>query len=759
VGFLSITFLVALPLALAPILLHLFDRRRNVTIEWGAMEFLLDAATRRTSARKLKQWLLLALRVLAIAALVLALARPKLPGHWFGNNDRGETVFVIDNSMSTLRESEDSTIFAKLIERATTELNAMPSGDTVRILLASPYPVWATSGDLRVDSGSRDMIAEQLKEIRPTNGSSDLLAAMFTAVQADSEQKIEKRRIVLLTDGQAADWKTADTSGWQRFQEVLRSAAVPTQLDVIELDAKTTRSTNIAVNTLRSNRLVTGIDQTFTVTAQIQNHSAVDFPGCTVSWQIGTHEEQTAEVPSLAGGNTHEAVWRHSFSNPGVYSLSCQLKADDNLAPDNRATVVIEVIEEVPVLVVESAAGQAELQQDAFFLQAAMGWINGEAMEAHSVYRPVTVSPDQLEGMSLAAYRAVIIPNFTAISEQSVAELKAFAFNGGGVWIALGPRADIEMFNQYVFAHGDGLSPLAIDGIVAEQSADSAPKINAGLREHPATMALADNEKLDTSDIRVRRRFRFVPPPRDEDVSALLSLTNGESLAVEKYVGQGRVIVLGIPLTMRDWSELAKSQAFVVMVQDWVAYLTQPQATRHNLSPGDPISVHLAETDSRDAFLKTPHGDQIELTADTVPDGVIFRSSRTILPGDYSLQLGLSGDSIPFHVQRNPKESNLTGLSEEDHKLLADTAGLSGSLLNPNLSSTSQSDPVWPMLLMMLIAFMSFELILSGMISRERFGTAAISETSERIGDASFGMPVEFGKKAASREPQGASRG
>ena len=230
------------------------------------------------------------------------------------------------------------------------------------------------------------------------------------------------------------------------------------------------------MNTLRSNRLVTGVDQTFTVTAQIQNHSAVVSPGCTVSWQVETYEEQTAEVPSLTGGNTHEAVWRHSFSKPGVYSLSCQLRADDNLATDNRATVVIEVIEEVPVLVVEGAAGQAELQQDAFFLQAAMGWVNGEALEAHSVYRPVTVSPDQLEGMNLAGYRAVIIPNFTSLSERSVAELKAFAFNGGGVWIALGPRADIEMFNQYVFGHGDGLSPLAIDGIVAERSTDSAQR-------------------------------------------------------------------------------------------------------------------------------------------------------------------------------------------------------------------------------------------------------------------------------------------
>lgn len=267
--FLSGTFLVALPLALAPILLHLFDRRRNVTIEWGAMEFLLEAATRRTSARKLKQRLLLLLRVLAIAALVMALARPQLPGNWFGSSERSETVFVIDNSMSTQRVSEDSTLFARLIQRANEEAGRMSPGDTVRVLLASPYPVWATASSLRVDSGSGEAIAAQFEEIRPTNGSSDLLAAMFTAVQADAERNTQKRRVVLLTDGQASDWKTDDKSGWQRFQDVLRSAPIPTELDVIELDAKTPKSTNVAVNSVRSNWLVTGIDQTFTVTAQI----------------------------------------------------------------------------------------------------------------------------------------------------------------------------------------------------------------------------------------------------------------------------------------------------------------------------------------------------------------------------------------------------------------------------------------------------------------------------------------------------------
>ncbi len=51
-------------------------------------------------------------------------------------------------------------------------------------------------------------------------------------------------------------------------------------------------------------------------------------------------------------------------------------------------------------------------------------------------------------------------------------------------------------------------------------------------------------------------------------MSVLLGLSSGEPLAIEKSVGQGRVIVMGLPLMLRDWSDLARSQAYVVMVQD-----------------------------------------------------------------------------------------------------------------------------------------------------------------------------------------------
>lgn len=750
--FATTAFLIALPLAAAPILLHLFDRRRNVTIEWGAMEFLMQASTRKTSARKLKQWILLALRVLALLALVLALAQPRLPGTWLGSSQRSETVLVIDNSLSTLRSVDGATVLERLIDKAKEELENVKSGDTIRVLLPSPYPVWATAGSIRVASDTRETIAAQLDEIQPTNGSSDLLAALFSAVQADAEATTTERHIILLTDGQANDWKTDDTSGWSRFEEVLKTPPIPTTLKVTELDDAKSMTNNLSINTVRSNRTVVGVDQPFTVTAKVRNHSTIAAKSGSIEWKVGEDVLQSENLPPMDGGDTREPIFRHSFSETGVYSVVCQMQARDDLATDNSAAVVIEVVDEVPILVVDNSPDGDETEQDGFCLQAALGWANGERQGSIGVHRPIVVSPLRFEREALAEYRAVVIPNLQELPESAISRLEEFVFNGGGLWVSLGPRTDAEMFNQYFFADGDGLSPLGVEGIVGEStSSQQSTTINPFLRDHPATAALADDDKVDTGDVRISRRFRFIPPPQGEQISVLLSLTNSEPMAVENYFGRGRVIVQSVPLKLQ-WSGLAQSTAFVVMVQDWLSYLTQPQATRHNLMPGDPIAVHLADSEFKDATLRTPHGDEIELTADASGEGSVFRTSRTILPGEYFLELGLSGDEIPFHVERDPHESNLARLNADQQKQLANVADAGRNLRMEDGIGTARRNPVWHILLILLITFMTVELVLSGLISRERFGSAAISETAESFAPRDPGFVVAFDQKTTLRQ-------
>ncbi len=741
-SFLGLTFLFALPLASAPILLHLFDRQRNVVIEWGAMQFLVQAARRRTSARRLQQWLLLLLRTLAIVCLVMALARPLVHSRWLGTNHQRETILVIDNSLSMSRLRDGRTLYQAAVQSAKDALESTTSGNYARVLLTSPYPVWLTPTSVRLSPAAIEDIYDKLKDQRPTLGRSDLLASLFTAVQAEPTPGMQHRRIALFTDGQALDWNIKDEQGWRRLRDMLQSPQVPTELSIASQDSHNQADRNLAVNRIDASQTSIGPQQLCTVTAQIQNHGQTTSESCSIRWLVSGEEREIGQIPALPADAIHEVSWKTSFSDQGVYEILAKIDTDDSLITDNRATMIVDVVERVSVLVLESAPAAAEDLQDAFFFQAALGWADGEPQGSHGIYAPTLVAPDQFARVDLHPYQAVVIPNLTELSAEVIEKLQRFVFHGGGLWIALGPRTDIERFNQLLFADAEGLVPLAIDRIVDESDVKGhKTMIDPFVTSHPATSSLADGARLDTAKIAVSRRFRFASPSHGENASILLSLSNGEPLAVEKLVGRGRVIVQAVPLRLQ-WSELARSQAFVVMIQDWLSYLTSPQSTRHNLAPGDPIRLSLPGASDLEATLRTPQGDDIELTAESTEDGVVFRTSRTIVPGNYSLEVGLSGRQIPFHVQRDPQESNLKPLTTADQKMLAEIAGLGRQNADNTITSSAPTDPVWPMLLTLLTGLMIFELLLASRMSRQRFGSDPITETTEQLMDGPSQLPV-----------------
>ena len=86
-----------LPLALLPVAFHLFFRIRKQPRAFPSLLFFQSADPRLSARRKLREWLALLLRTLALAALLLALARPVRQG-WGGGD--AHLVAVIDNSAS-----------------------------------------------------------------------------------------------------------------------------------------------------------------------------------------------------------------------------------------------------------------------------------------------------------------------------------------------------------------------------------------------------------------------------------------------------------------------------------------------------------------------------------------------------------------------------------------------------------------------------------------------------------------------------------
>src|ERR1700757_2221271 len=81
--FLQPWVLLGLPLIFLPIIIHFLNRLRHRPKPWAAMRFLVAATRSSVSQNRLRQFLILLFRVLAVAMLILFLARP-LAGGWLG---------------------------------------------------------------------------------------------------------------------------------------------------------------------------------------------------------------------------------------------------------------------------------------------------------------------------------------------------------------------------------------------------------------------------------------------------------------------------------------------------------------------------------------------------------------------------------------------------------------------------------------------------------------------------------------------------
>src|SRR6478735_24106 len=114
-SFLQPWLLAALPLVALPIIIHLINQRRFQTIQWGAMMFLLAAQRMSRGYSRLRQWLIMLFRMLAVAGLVLAVSRPLASG-WVGLAAGGRTdttIILLDRSPS-MQQSESGSPTTKL---------------------------------------------------------------------------------------------------------------------------------------------------------------------------------------------------------------------------------------------------------------------------------------------------------------------------------------------------------------------------------------------------------------------------------------------------------------------------------------------------------------------------------------------------------------------------------------------------------------------------------------------------------------------
>src|SRR5260221_1587917 len=89
-----------------PIIIHLLHRQLTTPLQWGAMQFLLESPLQMKRRKRVDHWILMLLRILALAVLVFMLARPLwIQGKYnpLASRLNADVVVVVDHSLSTGR--------------------------------------------------------------------------------------------------------------------------------------------------------------------------------------------------------------------------------------------------------------------------------------------------------------------------------------------------------------------------------------------------------------------------------------------------------------------------------------------------------------------------------------------------------------------------------------------------------------------------------------------------------------------------------
>src|SRR6202789_2660641 len=133
--FLYPAFLFALLSLAIPVLIHLFNFRRYQKVYFSNVQFLKEIQEQQSSRRNLKERLILASRLLALTFLVLAFAKPYIPGQNSANAGKQQAVSIfVDNSYSMQTLNSEGSLLDEAKRRAKEIASAYSINDSFQLL-------------------------------------------------------------------------------------------------------------------------------------------------------------------------------------------------------------------------------------------------------------------------------------------------------------------------------------------------------------------------------------------------------------------------------------------------------------------------------------------------------------------------------------------------------------------------------------------------------------------------------------------------
>ncbi len=542
-SFIHFGFLAAGAAAMTlPIWIHLLLRQRVRPMEIGSIRFIEQVVRRTKRRQRIRRWLLLALRCLAVLMLGMLFARPFLPDIPVDGRTR-EAAVLIDRSASMSAQHEDqTTAFETAKRRALKYIDSL--GDEARVHIG-----------LFDSTGVEPISVQALADAKEAATGTDFEEAFAWAADLLDSSDRKDRSLLVFSDLQ------------RRGLPAGGGLAFPADIPVDIEDPSPAIAQNLAIESVQPSQVELRPKIPVALSVRVVNGGPFPIADCRLSIDLEGPSGTISEERTLAlDANERKSIQipLPAVTEPGIYRGTASLDREDALIWDNRRFVGFEVRYPDRVLLVDGEPGRNAYESETYFLETALRLQSPVGQGPARTFEVERLVWDRGSGFpDLAGYRLIVLANLGRFTATDARRLNEFVDAGGNVLIFAGERTSPAV-----------LDPMQQQNLLAQMTIGPARDAIARVTEfderHPAMAPFADPQHGDLRGLRVRR---LLPIEKWSSNTQVLMRSGKWPLIVSHNVGQGKVVLV-VTSADREWNDWPQNRLFVPLVRQLAAWLT-----------------------------------------------------------------------------------------------------------------------------------------------------------------------------------------
>jgi len=623
--FLNPAVLFGLLAASIPVLIHLLNLRKLKRIEFSTLAFLKELQKNKIRKIKLKQWLLLALRVLIILFIVTAFARPTLKGVAIGGTTsaaKTTAVFILDNtpSMSVVDSKGSYLNQAKSVIKEI--LSQLQVGDDAALIL-----VGDKNTDVKTTSNLTDF-QKQIDAVKISSESGMLNNAVVEAAKILSASNNFNKEIYLLTDFQQG--RLADQNSISDLGHILNN-----KVRLYSFDFSGKKVLNAGIDGIKLNTQIFEKDKPLDFSVTVTNYSDQTISNLVVSLFIEGDRSAQQSV-TLNPGESRILTLQAPVTKTGFVDGYAEIE-DDDILQDNRRYINFYIPKEIPIIVF------SDTPDDSRFVDLALS-----AAGSGQTLQVTEKNTAQLNSTNLSGYDVVVLIGPENISNYD--RLNSYLNSGGSIFLMPGSNTTIQSMQAITKALGVP-SPTAAVGKAGPAS--NPITFDKEDFNHPVLQDIfSARDKKNVESPQIYYHFKISTEGKGENI---ISLVDGSSFLSEYKLNKGKIFLLNIAPVL-SWSNFPLKNLFAPLIDKSILYLSSKDNSEEQVTAGNPVEINLQNNSSPQIRIQEPdkNEDYIDLSKESNKNFITF--SNTSFTGNYKVYGGANLVD-EFSVNAEPAES------------------------------------------------------------------------------------------------------